>query len=83
MGLAGLSSQPASQTVVLPLLCTAAYGGVTLPLRYVAAASYAQAVLSCSICNSWIIRSRITNFCTLPVTVIGSSSTKRMYFGTL
>jgi hypothetical protein len=42
-----------------------------------------QAVLSSLIFNSSIIRSRITNFCTLPVTVIGSSSTKRMYFGTL
>ena len=27
--------------------------------------------------------SRIRNFCTLPVTVIGNSSTKRIYRGTL
>ncbi|AFQ51463.1 hypothetical protein GEM_5077 [Burkholderia cepacia GG4] len=30
-----------------------------------------------------IICWRITNFCTLPVTVIGSSSTKHTYFGIL
>ena len=42
-----------------------------------------QAVFCSPIFSSSIMRERITNFCTLPVTVMGISSTKRMYFGIL
>jgi FAD binding domain len=54
--------------------------------RQAALATYAtplQAVLSVPRPSSWIIRSRMTNFWTLPVTVIGNASTKRTYRGTL
>ena len=42
-----------------------------------------HAVLCSLKCRSPIISSRIANFCTLPVTVNGISSTKRTYLGTL
>src|SRR5262249_37681267 len=42
-----------------------------------------QAVAERNNPSSSIIRSRITNFCAFPVTVIGNSSTKRTYRGTL
>ena len=44
---------------------------------------YCQAVATARIPSSAVIRSRMMNFCILPVTVIGNSSTKRICRGTL
>ena len=51
-------------------------------LREVARLEF-HAVVSVRRASSPIIRSRMTNFWTLPVTVIGNASTKRTYRGTL
>ena len=44
---------------------------------------YAEPCFALSFISSLVIASRITNFCTLPVTVSGKSSTKRTMAGTL
>lgn len=56
---------------------------VTRVSRTYGLAGARQAVFPSCNFSSLIMGSRMTNFCTLPVTVIGSSSTNRMYFGTL
>ena len=48
------------------------------PFRSRSVSSLRYAVLSSASPSSAAVSSRITNFCTLPVTVIGKPSTKRM-----